>query len=378
MLKEVYPEHDWHPWRFSIAPKRLWSDIQTQRRFWLSLAADQNLPSRKDWYTYTPSDVRKAGGDGILRLFKNSVAAALAAAFPEHIWDREKFTHNSVNRFTTALAQRALLESAMKTMQLRALDDWYSITSDILKKNSKESSIILAAHGGSLWKTLRFAFPAHNWEPWRFRKLPQRYWDSHGIASPEFRSYMLEYLGQSKLRLQTVADWYRVSERQLQELSASVVISRFGGLSTILPILLPSHSWDPARFSSKGKKSIQRQLLRCLVELFPNFAIKEELRGLESASTLPKSSAFDFFIPDLKLALEYQGAHHYRDVTKHGDFNQKDATDSAKAAFCRKNGLTLIAVPFWWNGQLSQLANTIHLIRPDLFPSPLADGAPIP
>ena len=40
------------------------------------------------------------------------------------------------------------------------------------------------------------------------------------------------------------------------------------------------------------------------------------------------------------------------------------------------DGITLITIPFWWDGLLPSLASTIHLKRPDVVP--ISPGNPIP
>jgi hypothetical protein len=36
---------------------------------------------------------------------------------------------------------------------------------------------------------------------------------------------------------------------------------------------------------------------------------------------------------------------------------------------CERRGITLIEIPFWWDGKVDSLIATIHEARPELFPS---------
>ncbi len=52
--------------------------------------------------------------------------------------------------------------------------------------------------------------------------------------------------------------------------------------------------------------------------------------------------------------------------------------DKQKMQSCLKTGITMIAVPYWWDGSLSSLATTIHYMRPDIsIPNSLL-SSPIP
>ncbi len=64
----------------------------------------------------------------------------------------------------------------------------------------------------------------------------------------------------------------------------------------------------------------------------------------------------------------------------HSPLAQLQERDHFKKMVCKQNGITLVVVPFWWNGRIESLAKTVHLLRPDL-DLPLAwlqQGEPIP
>jgi hypothetical protein len=45
---------------------------------------------------------------------------------------------------------------------------------------------------------------------------------------------------------------------------------------------------------------------------------------------------------------------------------------------CTKEGITLIEVPYWWDGNQSSLLATLYQVRPELVPSGEDIGDPIP
>ena len=74
----------------------------------------------------------------------------------------------------------------------------------------------------------------------------------------------------------------------------------------------------------------------------------------------------DIFIPQLRLAFEYQGEHHYYDIYALGNKWSQKERDGEKRAACMERGITLVEIPYWWDRDKSSLMATIHGKRPDL------------
>jgi len=80
--------------------------------------------------------------------------------------------------------------------------------------------------------------------------------------------------------------------------------------------------------------------------------------------------------PSLSLAFEYQGEHHYLHSI-FGELPKIQNRDDRKKHLSNFIGISLIQVPFWWNRQISSLAETIKYHRPDII-LPASIGFPIP
>lgn len=62
-----------------------------------------------------------------------------------------------------------------------------------------------------------------------------------------------------------------------------------------------------------------------------------------------KCLSFDFYIPDLNLCIEYQGAQHYEATTFFGGekaFKQRQHNDKIKREFCKKNNVLLLEIKY--------------------------------
>lgn len=64
---------------------------------------------------------------------------------------------------------------------------------------------------------------------------------------------------------------------------------------------------------------------------------------------------FDFYIPKMNIAIEYDGEGHYMPI-KRGNMTQKDAEynlkqiqkrDDIKTNYCKNNGIVLIRIPYF-------------------------------
>jgi hypothetical protein len=76
----------------------------------------------------------------------------------------------------------------------------------------------------------------------------------------------------------------------------------------------------------------------------------------------------DLYLPNEKLAFEYQGEQHYHDIFTIGrGWNQKER-DEEKKLKCKEKNIVLIDIPYWWDRNKESLMATIHKYRPDLVP----------
>lgn len=57
---------------------------------------------------------------------------------------------------------------------------------------------------------------------------------------------------------------------------------------------------------------------------------------------------FDFFIPSLNLAIEYNGEQHYKEKAGYFDsLNKTQKRDKIKSDYCKRNNIILLSIPYW-------------------------------
>ena len=59
MLKGVYPEYDWLPWKFIKAPDGFWADKKNQRIFIQWVSQQLNIKEMSDWYKVSRKVLKK-------------------------------------------------------------------------------------------------------------------------------------------------------------------------------------------------------------------------------------------------------------------------------------------------------------------------------
>jgi hypothetical protein len=75
---------------------------------------------------------------------------------------------------------------------------------------------------------------------------------------------------------------------------------------------------------------------------------------------------FDIFVPDLALAFEYQGEHHYKAHYLSGKLKPQQNRDIAKKLACASHGITLITVEYSWKKDAQSVVEWITKQRPDI------------
>lgn len=203
---------------------------------------------------------------------------------------------------------------------------------------------------------------------------------NHSWKSPELVREYFESLGK-QLRIAHFTDWYRISRSQVGLLGGKSLFRKFETLGHALHYAYPEYDWDLEKFLLRGKKSGQRWLRALVGELLPGTAIEENYQtpDLTWGNTL-RLVELDIWLPEHRIGIEYHGEHHYCSLDAafgpNGTAGLFSERDIGKATLCRSRGITLIMIPYWWNGERDSLSATLYCARPDVFP--LSTAAPIP
>lgn len=104
---------------------------------------------------------------------------------------------------------------------------------------------------------------------------------------------------------------------------------------------------DCTNIESKGESEVRKYLEANNIDFNPQY------RFYDCRTTVPLP--FDFYIPKMNIAIEYDGEGHYMPI-KRGSMTQKDAEynlkqiqkrDDIKTNYCKNNGIVLIRIPYF-------------------------------
>lgn len=170
---------------------------------------------------------------------------------------------------------------------------------------------------------------------------------------------------EKELNIKKQEDWYLVTKSQLEVLGAYFAITKNGGLFTILKKMYPDYDWDENKRNIIGKS--QLALHRSIQDLFPREQVHSNFihPALEFANK--EKMELDVFIPNLKLAFEYQGKQHFNQSYFLTGESKQYLLDIQKREACKAAGITLIEVPYWWDFSVKSLISLIKQHRPELF-----------
>eukprot|EP01114_Cavostelium_apophysatum_P014359 TRINITY_DN3702_c0_g1_i1.p1 TRINITY_DN3702_c0_g1~~TRINITY_DN3702_c0_g1_i1.p1 ORF type:complete len:614 (+),score=148.50 TRINITY_DN3702_c0_g1_i1:97-1938(+) len=319
LLKAVYPEHDWKPWKFDILPANFWKDKQIQKDFLNDLGQNLQIRRWEEWYRVNCNDIRNHGGQGLEKLYGRSAAVIISSILTEHPWELQKFGAEGRDYLRSENNQKEVVENIARSLHINALDDWYEVTNEnIVNANVLRASDLLARHSYSVvrlvtstypnhsWDLRRFrtsrearamlerlglllgvkehrdwyrvqkndliavggqtflnlvqsfngsyieglaaAFPEHDWQPWRFRKVTNKYWTLKGNQRLFF-----DHLSKN-LKIRSTEDWYKVSSAQIEQLGGGSLLKIYDGdIGAALRSAYPEHRWEEWRFDKLPK-----------------------------------------------------------------------------------------------------------------------------
>lgn len=422
-LQKLYPEHNWNVWERKQVPRNFWQrSIGSHKDFFETLSSTLSIQSIHQWKSITHEKIIANKGRAILTYY-SSLQTALQTIYPDKAWDevfnsQEDSCRKTIEDIAKKLGCRSLdnlweiseedfrtvgggvildrypclkdalqilypeksqlqkpllkklpngfwsteencqrfLNSLQSNLQINLPEDWTKLTNREIRKFPGGASFL--AHFGGLRKMLCYFYPLI--PSGRKKGIAKNYWQNCENVK-KFLDSLKE-----QLQIRTVDDWTRVGRRQLIFYGALGALSQYGTLFSMLKIAYPETQFPPESvFRQRTKRSSQLQLYWELVKIFPDSEVVEEFwcdDPLNKGTVLQ----FDVFLPEFKMAFEYHGEHHYKDLPAFGHLDMYKFRDEEKRLRCSQLGICLVIVPYWWDFTSASLRGYIVATKPSI------------
>lgn len=228
LVRTLVPEAEFFPWLFQRTPQNFWDDRQNHVRFFKYLGEQEGCreDSEEGWYKLTLKVIQDHGGSTLMQTkYQNSPFLALSSVFPNLSFLPWRFGHSPHRYWEKRENQKQFLNFLYHRLRMRSMDDWYSVSQEDFEKNFGGG--LLACYHGSPSQLLRANYPDIEWVPWKFSYTPQL--QRYG------KEDLLQFLKEVKVKMaiETMNDWYRLSQVQVRELGGQKMIAMFGGLAKV-------------------------------------------------------------------------------------------------------------------------------------------------
>jgi len=125
---------------------RHWKDVNNHKIFFQNIAKELNVHQTEDWFRVIKNDFRKRGALVLLnKYYRGSLHKALEVAYPDY----QKIIRNFFDKLS-------------KQFNIDNPTQWYDFDLEIIKNNGGKD--IIKHFGGSLTRTLSFAYPEIQWK----------------------------------------------------------------------------------------------------------------------------------------------------------------------------------------------------------------------
>jgi len=366
ILLEGMPEYDWKPWLFSpqLKLQLFWENERNHHEFFNWLSHELNHRSCRDWYSVTSREIHSRGGNFIKDYYCNSASLFLISRMPGENWKVWKFA-NPQWFWNEKELHRPFLRSIMRRLGVKTPGCWSCITQKDISSKIRER-YFLSYYDCSLKNFLLVNNPELDLEA-----LPLRIRQGEEEKMSDRIGIWMKWI-KSEFRISSIHQWFSPQVHKFMRQNSFGVLKEFENSPLRAILSYFSTKKKEMREIESWEKKSQAVLLTILKNILSStISLQENCRLLLENNERDKNQIIeielDILASDISLAFEYQGSHHYQDScpcfleTKYVQHRDKN-----KSHWCRKLGITLIPIPFWWEKNISVLREITKEQRPDI------------
>ena len=90
ILKALFTDYEWLPWKLAQAPNKSWDDIENQRIYGM-VGKKTGYTCMEDWYNISKKIFQDNDGASLFDKYNNGPIKILKALFTDYKWDLSKF-----------------------------------------------------------------------------------------------------------------------------------------------------------------------------------------------------------------------------------------------------------------------------------------------
>ena len=318
LLKGIFPNY---PWQYKeIYSSLYFNSLKNQKIFMDHLFEKLQLTNLSDWLNISKSQLSQNGAHSLLIHFGNDMKYLLASIYPNFPWYFGDAMFNSNNYFHSLENQGRFMIELFAKLGLNSPEKQISISKNKILENGGYS--LLSYYSGDINNLFSALFPNHNLH--RIRDIKKNLKSIIGFLQ---KKYLIGKKG----------DWYRLPHRV-----NGIDIKRS------LQMYYPTEEWNNFAFVSRTKKVKQRIWLVEITKLFPQHLILEDYRKPNFKAKYENPVLeLDVFIPALHIAYEYQGEHHFHDISVFAANDCYKIRDELKIALSQQHAIQLCQIPYW-------------------------------
>jgi len=349
-LKIAFPNFDWKPWLFDRASQNYWDDSNNVRKYVEYIGKTLGFSNFQDWYYITHKDYVRS----LLIKYKHHYYF-LREVYPNFDWKPWLFARSPRRLWKNSNFQRKYIDWLGEKLGFYCFEDFYKINKNDFTDNC--GTTLLSVHyGGSIPKILKTIYSKFHWELWKFSKTTTEFGVDDTLNYLRYLSF--------EMKITHLDEWTRISQEQLNKHGKYISIQRHGGLRSLLKLMHPYYHWKMNSLSTPTKRSTQRCLFLAVSHIFPGETILEEhVHPSLARYSTGKNLEFDIWVERFDLAVEFQGAQHFQEVSvfagSGSNLEHYRELDEEKRVLCERANVALITVPWWWNRSFNALFTTI-------------------
>ena len=239
LLKDLFPDHIWFVWKFKSSPKDIWKDDIIRKQYMDWLGKHLGYKTIEDWYGITQQTIVKNYGSRLLSgYFQGSPMNLLKHVYPEYDWMPWLFNEAPTGTWDKPGMVRMCLDWLGIKLRFTTMEDWYKIRANDFKYHVGNGILHKFSHSPS--DIVKFAYPEHEWVPWKFLKCQVHTWNDINT-----RHEYVVWLGK-QLKYENMDDWYNITSECFQKHYGWSFIAIYNGSCfAFLNDNFPEKEWLP-------------------------------------------------------------------------------------------------------------------------------------